>query len=98
MVNMLNHIDIDAFNPLNSLEATVEIKMDSEYESRVIFDSISPELESSPSSRATMKMDREGSTLYLKIHARDAPSFRASLNSSIRWIILSLEMLNLLKS
>lgn len=95
---MLNHIDNEAFNALNSLEATVEINMDSEQESRVIFESLSPELESSPSSRANMKMDREGSTLYLKIHARDAPSFRASLNSSIRWIILSLEMLNLLKS
>ncbi|MBU4536284.1 MAG: hypothetical protein KKF16_10885 [Euryarchaeota archaeon] len=95
---MLADIDNEAFNALNSLEATVEINVDSEQESRVIFDSLSPELESSPSSRATMKMDREGSTLYLKIHARDAPSFRASLNSSIRWIILSLEMLNLLKS
>ncbi len=95
---MLTPIDNEAFNALNSLEATVELKVDSEQESRVIFESLSPELESSPSSRATMKMDREGSTLYLKIHARDAPSFRASLNSSIRWIILSLEMLNLLKS
>lgn len=82
-------------NTINSIQADIEMKLDSADEAAIIYGALRPEFQSSPSSRSTMTMHHQDNILYLKFKAKDVTSFRASINSSIRWIILSLDMLNL---
>ena len=82
-------------NTINSIQADMEMKLDSADEAAIIYAALFPEFQSSPSSRSTMHLYLQDNILYLKLQAKDVTSFRASLNSSIRWIILSLDMLNL---
>ena len=80
---------------LKSVEGIFEIKLDSQFQAQVVFDSVNPEIITSPSQRSKLEMFLENSTIVIKISAQDSTSFRASLNSSIKWIILSLDLLNL---
>ena len=89
--------DNTADTPLMSVESEIQIEFDTPAQAELIFNSVKPEISSSPSQRSSMKMRVEENLLYLKINAIDATSFRASLNSSIRWIILSLEVLDIKK-
>jgi KEOPS complex subunit Pcc1 len=81
--------------PLKSVESEIEIIMDSNLQAQVVFDSVNPEIISSPSQRSSMDMLVKGKSIFLKIKSKDSASFRASLNSSIKWIMLSLEVLDL---
>lgn len=81
--------------PLKSVESEIEIVFDSNLQAQVVFTSVNPEIISSPSQRSSMEMLVKGKSIFLKIKSKDSASFRASLNSSIKWIILSLDVLDL---
>jgi KEOPS complex subunit Pcc1 len=83
--------------PLKSVESEIEIIMDSQLQAQVVFDSVNPEIISSPSQRSSMEMTIDGKTIFIKINSKDSASFRASLNSSIKWILLSIEVFDLKK-
>lgn len=83
--------------PLKSVESEIEIIMDSQLQAQVVFDSVNPEIISSPSQRSSMEMAIDGKTIFIKIKSKDSASFRASLNSSIKWILLSIEVFDLKK-
>jgi KEOPS complex subunit Pcc1 len=74
------------------LNAVIEIKFDSLEDAEVVLKTIEPELKSAPSSRSSVRASLEGNVLNLKIEAEDTHIFRASLNSYLRWIILSHEV------
>ncbi len=74
------------------IKAVIEIKFDSLEDAEVAFKTIEPELKSAPSSRSSVKSSLKGDILNLKIEAEDTHIFRASLNSYLRWIILSHEV------
>lgn len=81
--------------PLKSVESEILIELDDPKQAELIFTSVFPEIYSSPSQRSSMTMDLQGKNIQINIKATDATSFRASLNSSLKWIILSLDVLNL---
>ncbi|PKL67922.1 MAG: hypothetical protein CVV28_04145 [Methanobacteriales archaeon HGW-Methanobacteriales-1] len=83
--------------PLKSVESEIEIVFDSNLQAQVVFTSVNPEIISSPSQRSSMEMLVKGKSIFLKIKSKDSASFRASLNSSIKWIMLSLDVLDLQK-
>lgn len=83
--------------PLKSVESEIEIVLDSNLQAQVVFTSVNPEIISSPSQRSSMEMLVKGKSIFLKIKSKDSASFRASLNSSIKWIMLSLDILDLQK-
>lgn len=83
--------------PLKSVESEIEIVLDSNLQAQVVFTSVNPEIISSPSQRSSMEMLVKGKSIFLKIKSKDSASFRASLNSSIKWIMLSLDVLELQK-
>lgn len=83
--------------PLKSVESEIEIVLDSNLQAQVVFTSVNPEIISSPSQRSSMEMLVKGKSIFLKIKSKDSASFRASLNSSIKWIMLSLDVLDLQK-
>ena len=78
------------------VKAEFKIKFENSAEAEVVLRSIEPELQTAPSDRSSIKVNLDGDTLKLIIDAEDTPSLRASVNSYLRWIILSCEV-NLLK-
>jgi KEOPS complex subunit Pcc1 len=81
--------------PLKSVESEIEIVFDNSSQAQVVFDSVYPEIVSSPSKRSSMEMILREKSIFLKIISKDSASFRASLNSSIKWIMLSMEVFDL---
>jgi KEOPS complex subunit Pcc1 len=82
---------------LKKVEAQFEIELDSQKEAEIVLSSILPEISESPSDRTTTDIRCDDKTLTIDIKAQDSPSLRASLNSYLRWIILSRGVLELSK-
>ena len=82
-------------NFLQSIKAEFNIEFDTQEKAIIVLKSIQPEINGSPSDRTSMDINISGKTLKIMMNAQDAPSFRASLNSYLRWIKLSNEIINL---
>ena len=84
-------------NESSLLEVTSNITIDFEdsAQAKVIYDSIILEFSTAPDYRSSMTLKLEDSKLIIDITAEDSTSFRASLNSAIKWIKLSFEINNL---
>lgn len=80
---------------LKSVEGLFEFNLESQLQAQIIFDSIYPETINFPSQRSKLEIFLDDSKIIIKISAQDSTSFRASLNSSIKWMLLSLEIFNL---
>lgn len=74
------------------VKAEFKIKFESLEDAKVVLKTIEPELKTAPSDRSSVKASLDGNILYLTIDAEDTHIFRASLNSYLRWIILSHEV------
>lgn len=81
------------------IEAAAHVKLyfDSEREAHIIHSVLKPELLSAPSDRASVEFARRKNEIKLGIKAADAASFRAALNSYMRWIMVSLQVIDLEK-
>lgn len=82
-------------NFLDGVETELEIEFFSPEEADILLRSIKPEINGSPSDRTSVSVEIYESTLKIVIDAKDTASFRASLNSYLRWIKLSNEVINL---
>jgi KEOPS complex subunit Pcc1 len=80
---------------LKKINAKVEIEMPTTRDAKIIFNATKPEINNSPSERAKTKIKRQKNLLKIIIKAQDTHSLRASLNSYLRWIMLSLQILEL---
>ncbi|MDI6645144.1 MAG: KEOPS complex subunit Pcc1 [Methanobacteriaceae archaeon] len=81
---------------LTSIETEIDIEFDSFHEAETILRSIKPEIKTAPSERSRLKAYIiNNRILRLEIYSEDSASFRASMNSYLRWIILSYEVLKL---
>ena len=74
------------------VKAEFQINFESLEDAEVVLKAIEIELKTAPSDRSSVNASLNGKTLYLTIDAEDTPIFRASLNSYLRWIILSHEI------
>ena len=82
-------------SPLESVKSDIAIEFENPKQAKIIYDSIILEFETAPDYRSSMSLNLDGSKLLIKIDAEDSTSFRASVNSAIKWIKLSLEINNL---
>ena len=82
-------------SPLESVKSDIAIEFENPKQAKIIHDSIILEFETAPDYRSSMSLNLDGSKLLIKIDAEDSTSFRASVNSAIKWIKLSLEINNL---
>ncbi len=89
----LEHINDPKF--LEGVETELEIEFDTPQEAEIVFGSIKQEINGSPFDRTSVNIDIYDDTLKIVINAKDTASFRASLNSYLRWIKLSKEVINL---
>lgn len=81
--------------PLEEVNNSISIEFDNDKQAQIVYNSIILEVETAPNYRSSIEMSVEGNTININIHAQDATSFRASFNSVIKWIKLSLEIHNL---
>ena len=81
--------------PLESVKSNIAIEFESSSQAKIIYDSIILEFNTAPDYRSSMTIDLDGSSILINIDAQDSTSFRASVNSAIKWIKLALEINNL---
>jgi KEOPS complex subunit Pcc1 len=81
--------------PLESVKSNIVVEFESSSQAKIIYDSIILEFETAPDFRSSMDIVLNGSNIVIDIDAEDSTSFRASVNSAIKWIKLALEINNL---
>ena len=82
--------------PLESVKSDISIEFDNSKDAKIIYDSIILEFNTAPDYRSSMTIELEGKNILINIDAEDSTSFRASINSAIKWINLALEINNLI--
>jgi KEOPS complex subunit Pcc1 len=80
---------------LQGVEIQLEVELDSPKEAEIVYEALKPEIISSNSSQSRSWMKLTDRKLILDIRARDSTSLRASINSYLRWINLSCQILEL---
>jgi len=81
--------------PLESVTGNVNVECDNPAQAKIIYESIILEFNTAPDYRSSMTIDLDGSNIVINIDAQDSTSFRASINSAMKWIRLALEINNL---
>ena len=84
-------------SPLESVKSNIVIEFENSDQAKIVYDSILLEFNTAPDFRSSMTMDLDESNIIINIDAEDSTSFRASVNSAIKWIKLALEINNLTK-
>ena len=82
--------------PLESVKSDITIEFDNSKDAEIIYDSIILEFNTAPDYRSSMTVELDGKNILINIDAEDSTSFRASVNSAIKWIKLALEINNLI--
>ena len=78
--------------PLESVKSNISVEFESSNQAKIIYDAIILEFETAPDYRSSMTIDLDGCEILINIDAEDSTSFRASVNSAIKWIKLALEI------
>lgn len=82
-------------SPLESIKSDIAIEFENQKQAKIIYESIILEFETAPDYRSSMSLTLDESRILIRIDAEDSTSFRASVNSAIKWIKLSLKINNL---
>ena len=82
-------------SPLEGVKSNIVIELEDNTRAKIIYDSIILEFSTAPDFRSSMTIDLDESNIIINIDAEDSTSFRASVNSAIKWIKLALEINNL---
>ena len=82
-------------SPLESVKSNISVEFESSLQAKIVYDSIILEFETAPDFRSSMNIVLDDNCIIINIDAEDSTSFRASVNSAIKWIKLALEINNL---
>jgi len=82
-------------SPLEGVKSNIAVEFDNADQAKIVYESILLEFETAPDFRSSMTIELDESRILIKIDAEDSTSFRASVNSAIKWINLALEINNL---
>ncbi|WP_432644881.1 KEOPS complex subunit Pcc1 [Methanobrevibacter sp.] len=82
-------------SPLERVKSNIVIELEDNTQAKIIYDSIILEFSTAPDFRSSMTINLDESNIIINIDAEDSTSFRASVNSAIKWIKLALEINNL---
>ena len=83
---------------IDCIEMMVNIKLEDKNTCELLYDALVLESTYNPNERAQANLEKDGDTLILKIDANDSISARASINSFMKWINLSLQIISLSKN
>ena len=81
---------------IKEIKTNISIDFDSVEEAKIVYESVLLEFETSPDFRSTMDIMLSDKSIIINILSEDATSLRASVNSAIKWIKLSHELVDLL--
>ncbi|MDR2829449.1 MAG: hypothetical protein LBB45_00135 [Methanobrevibacter sp.] len=84
-------------NILNHVKGKIVINFDSRKEADIIYRSICLELKTAPDHRSKADIEVKNESMIIYINSHDMTSFRASINSIIKWIKLSHEMIDIVQ-
>ncbi|WP_407412682.1 KEOPS complex subunit Pcc1 [Methanobrevibacter sp.] len=79
-------------SPLQGVKSSIKVEFENKNQAKIIYDSIVLEFSTAPDFRSSMTLDLDDSNILINIDAQDSTSFRASLNSAMKWIKLALEI------
>lgn len=79
---------------LKNVDMEFQIEFEDLKQAKIVMKALEPEINSSPSERSTVKLNLTGTILDVNIKASDVTSLRASVNSYLRWIMLSVDVMN----
>ena len=82
-------------SPLESVKSQIDVEFENSNQAKIIHDSILLEFNTAPDYRSSMDLTLKDNCIIINIDAQDSTSFRASVNSAIKWINLSLQINNL---
>lgn len=82
-------------SPLESVKSNIVVEFETSSQAKIIYDSILLEFDTAPDFRSSMTLELDESNILINIDAEDSTSFRASINSAMKWIKLALEINNL---
>ena len=77
-------------------KATIRLKFPSAAHLETVKASLSPEVNKPSSGRARMVMESDGFFLVLKVEADDTVALRSTLNSYLRWISSTVNVIQVL--
>ncbi len=80
---------------LNSIETVFTIELDNSHEAEIVYNSIKPEITYAHNERSISEIELDENIINIKIFSNDVVSLRASINSYVRWIKLSDEILKI---
>jgi KEOPS complex subunit Pcc1 len=80
---------------LEKIETEFVVEFDSKKAASIVYNSILPEIEAESNQRSKTNIDLDDNRLIINILSRDIVSLRASINSYVRWINLSDEILKI---
>lgn len=82
-------------NILDNIKTEFQVELDSAHDAEIVYNSIKPEITYAHNERSSSEISLEDKNIVIRIFSRDIVSLRASINSYIRWINLSLEILKI---
>jgi len=82
-------------SPLERVKSNIVVEFENSNQANIIYEAILLEFETAPDFRSSMTLKLDESNILIDIDAEDSTSFRASVNSAIKWIKLALEINNL---
>lgn len=83
---------------LKDVKSEFKIEFKDLKDAKIVMNALEPELATAPSERSSTQIKRVDKTLIIDIKADDAASLRANVNSYLRWIMLSHDVINLKKN
>ena len=76
----------------------VRLKFPSKKHLNVVFESLEPEVRRPPTVRSQASLEKERTSLILRIEAADTTALRAAMNAYLRWIDSTKNILETLES
>ena len=80
---------------INSISITVEIQVSNSQTCNLLYEALVLESGYNPNDRSQANLTLDNNRLILEINAKDSVSARASINSFIKWINLSLQIISM---
>ncbi len=77
-------------------QALIRLKFPSERDVEIALQALQPETKTAPVARSKVQVVGEGRNLILSFEAKDTSALRAAINSYLRWVHLTKDVVGLL--
>ena len=81
----------------SSAKANIRLKFANQRQVETLLDSLTPEANAPVTRRANIKLQKDGLFLVLTVEAEDTVALRATLNSYLRWINSTVNVIKLVE-